>query len=76
MTPHPSLLTLLLTACGPADDVPPADDPAAGFMVHVLDHYNGGSELHLRKSLRLSPLETKAGDAVRGAAMFRVAPAP
>jgi len=33
MTPHPSLLTLLLTACGPADDVPPADDPAAGFSV-------------------------------------------
>lgn len=49
-------------------------DLSGGFTIHVLDHYNGGSELHLRKSLRLSPLELKAGDRVRGTARFLAVP--
>jgi hypothetical protein len=52
------------------------ENPAEGFTIHVLDHYNGGSELHLRKSLRISPHELKAGDRLRGTATFEVRPAP
>jgi len=45
---------------------------SAGFSLYVLDHYNGGSELHMRKSLRMDPLQIQSGSRLRGGAALRL----
>ncbi len=46
-------------------------DPAAGFLLQVNDFFNGGTEYHLIKSLRIERLQLEAGTKLTGTATIR-----